>query len=115
MVRAARKLLDYGVKLAIVKKGEHGALAVTPEYTIVVPAYPTEAVVDPTGAGDSFAGGVCGYLALCGEVNSGTLRKALRYGTVLASFQVEDFGLNRLRSVTRGDIERRLIKFESMI
>ncbi|MCK6438801.1 MAG: PfkB family carbohydrate kinase [Planctomycetes bacterium] len=114
LVRAARALLKHGLKLVIIKKGEHGALAMTPDYTIVVPAYPTEAVVDPTGAGDSFAGGVMGYLALAGELNPGTLRKALRYGTVTASFQVEDFGLERHLSLGRADIEQRLIHFEAM-
>lgn len=87
----------------------------TPDDVAVLPAYPTEAVIDPTGAGDSFAGGTLGYLALCGEVSAGTLRKALRYGTVTASYQVEDFGLDRHTALTSGDIEKRLIRFESML
>jgi sugar/nucleoside kinase (ribokinase family) len=115
LMRAASKLLAAGPRLVIIKKGEHGALAVTPEYRIMVPAFPTEALVDPTGAGDSFAGGVMGYLALCGEVTQGTLRKAMRYGTVCASYQVEDFGLDRHRGLSRKDIERRLIEFEGML
>jgi len=115
LIRAARKLLTAGPRLVIIKKGEHGALAVTPEYRIMVPAFPTEALVDPTGAGDSFAGGVMGYLALCGEVTQGTLRKAMRYGTVCASYQVEDFGLDRHRTLSRKDIERRLIELEGML
>lgn len=115
LMRAATKLLAAGPRLVIIKKGEHGALALTPEYRIMVPAYPTEALVDPTGAGDSFAGGVMGYLALCGEVSQGTLRKAMRYGTVCASYQVEDFGLDRHRALSRKDIERRLIEFEGML
>lgn len=114
-VRAARKLLEYDLKLVVIKKGEHGVLALTPDYTIVLPAYPTETVVDPTGAGDSFAGGTFGYLALCDELNAGTLRKALRYGTITASFQVEDFGLDRHRALSRADIERRLIHLEAML
>ncbi len=115
LIRAARALLAKGPKLVIIKKGEHGALAMTKDYRIMVPAYPTEALVDPTGAGDSFAGGVMGYLALTGEVTQGTLRKAMRYGTVCASYQVEDFGLDRHRTMSRRDIERRLIDFESML
>lgn len=115
IVGAARKMLTYGLDLIVIKKGEHGALAMTPDYTVVIPAYPTERVIDPTGAGDAFAGGTFGYLALCDELTPGTLRKALRYGTVCASFQVEGFGLERHLEIGRGDIERRLIEFESML
>jgi len=116
MIRAARKLLAaHELKLIIIKKGEHGSLAVTPDFVIATPAYPTEAVIDPTGAGDSFAGGTLGYLSLCGELNQGTLRRAIRYGTVCASFQVEDFSLDRHKGLTRADIERRLIDFEHML
>ncbi|MCA8940132.1 MAG: sugar kinase, partial [Planctomycetes bacterium] len=82
IVAAARKMLSFGLDLIIIKKGEHGALAMTPDYTVVLPAYPTERVIDPTGAGDAFAGGTFGYLALCDELSPGTLRKALRYGTI---------------------------------
>jgi sugar/nucleoside kinase (ribokinase family) len=108
LIKAARKLLELGPKRVIVKKGEHGAISLTSETFFALPAYPLERVVDPTGAGDSFAGGLIGYLASKGRTDEGTFRRAIAYGTVLASFNVEDFSLRRLSSLSRADIERRI-------
>jgi sugar/nucleoside kinase (ribokinase family) len=103
--QAIRKLFDLGARTVIVKRGEHGATLATREFQFSVPAYPTEKFVDPTGAGDSFAGGLLGYLARSGE--GASLRKALLYGTVMGSFTVEDFGCGRLQKVTAPEIEER--------
>ncbi len=104
--QAVRRLLELGARAVIVKRGEHGATLATREFQFSVPAYPTERFVDPTGAGDSFAGGVLGYLAKCGG-ELGSLRRALLYGVVMGSFTVEDFGCGRLQRVTPDEIEER--------
>jgi len=108
LIRASREILDMGPDLVVVKKGEHGALLALPEGFAVLPAYPTLEVVDPTGAGDSFAGAMLGHLARCGEVTETSLREALGYGTVVASITVEDFSLRRLCSCTLAEVEARL-------
>ena len=108
VLTAARKILEMGPKFVIVKKGEHGAIFVSQYDTYVIPAFPTENVVDPTGAGDSFAGGMMGYLASQGKMDAETIKTALAYGTVTASFQIEGFGADRLLEITREDIDRRL-------
>ena len=111
VVRAARKILAMGPRHLIVKRGEYGALQFSDDEIFAVPAFPLENVVDPTGAGDSFAGGMFGSLAADGEVTSRTLRRAIVYGTVVASFTVEDFGLNRLRRLDRAAIDARYRQF----
>ena len=83
--------------------------------TYVMPAYPTERVVDPTGAGDSFAGGILGYLAEQDNFDPATLKKALAYGVLVASFTVEDFSLDRLKQITRADIDLRLAQYQRML
>ncbi len=103
---AIRKLLTMGVGTLIVKRGEHGATLATKDFQFSIPAYPTEKVVDPTGAGDSFAGGIVGYLARSGG-DATSLRKALVYGAVMGSFAVEEFGTRRLQKVTKDEIESR--------
>ena len=103
---AIRKLLAMGVRTLIVKRGEHGATLATKDFQFSIPAYPTEKVVDPTGAGDSFAGGIVGYLARSGG-DAASLRKALVYGAVMGSFTVEEFGTRRLQKVTEDEIESR--------
>ena len=103
---AIRKLLAMGVPTVIIKRGEHGATLATKDFQFSIPAYPTEKVVDPTGAGDSFAGGIVGYLARSGG-DAASLRKALVYGTVMGSLAVEEFGTRRLQGVTRDEIETR--------
>jgi sugar/nucleoside kinase (ribokinase family) len=107
LIRAGRALLKLGPKVVVVKKGEHGAFLFSPHFFYALPAYPTERVVDPTGAGDSFAGGVMGCLARAGAVNESQWKRALVYGAVIASFTVEDFSLERLRAIDRDDVERR--------
>jgi sugar/nucleoside kinase (ribokinase family) len=104
-----------GPKFVILKKGEHGAMLFSNDGVFVVPAYPTSDVVDPTGAGDSFAGGIMGYLAADGSPPPGRLRRGMAYGTVVASLTVEGFGLERLKRTTRHEIDERLEKYRSMM
>ena len=112
IIKAAKALKNYGAKMVLIKKGENGVLFYSDKFIFSLPAYPVADVVDPTGAGDTFAGGFMGYLVKAGRINSLVLKKALAYGTVAASFNVEDFGLNRTSKLTPGDLERRLIKFK---
>ncbi len=108
LVRAGRKVLNYGPQFVVIKKGEHGAMLVTADRVFVLPAYPTTEVRDPTGAGDSFAGGMMGYLASRQSFGFDDLKRALVRGTITASFTIEDFGVERIRSVTPADVDRRL-------
>lgn len=107
LIRAGKQILTYGPDRVVIKKGEHGAISLTDSTFFAAPAYPLESVSDPTGAGDSFAGGFLGYLASVGETSEVTVRKAVIYGTVVASFNVEDFSLDRQRRLTRSEIEDR--------
>lgn len=100
VVSAARAILQMGPRAVIVKKGEHGAVMFTPDSHFSAPSYPLEEVHDPTGAGDTFAGGLVGYLASTGDACERNLRKAIICGTVLASYDVEDFSLRRLLALT---------------
>jgi sugar/nucleoside kinase (ribokinase family) len=111
---AVGRLLDLGVRAVIVKRGEHGATLATREFHFTIPAYPTERVVDPTGAGDSFAGGLLGYLAAAGD-EARSLRRALVYASVMGSFAVEEFGTLRIQRVTREEIESRARALLEMI
>ena len=113
LLRAAREMLALGPRALIVKKGEHGAALVTKDGYYYAPGYPLEDVVDPTGAGDSFAGGFLGYIASQGQVSERQLHRALIHGSVVASFTVEDFSVNRLKDVTPADIKRRYREFAS--
>jgi sugar/nucleoside kinase (ribokinase family) len=115
LVRAGKAILRMGPKFVVLKKGEHGALLFSSDGVFVMPAYPTEHVIDPTGAGDSFAGGILGYLASDASPPPGRLRRAIAYGTVVASFTVEDFGLDRLRRTQRSDIDERLERYRNML
>jgi sugar/nucleoside kinase (ribokinase family) len=112
--RAARRILALGPKSVLVKRGEYGAILFSADSVFAVPAYPLEEVFDPTGAGDAFAGGVIGYLTATGERSEAGLRRAIVYGSVLASYIVEDFGGQRLRTLTRDDIERRYRQFVAL-
>jgi sugar/nucleoside kinase (ribokinase family) len=111
---AIRGLLELGARIVIVKRGEHGATLATRDFQFSIPAYPTEKFVDPTGAGDSFAGGILGYLARAGG-DAGSLRKALVYGSVMGSFTVEDFGTARLQAVTPEEVETRAKALMEMV
>lgn len=115
LVKAGKRILELGPKFVIIKKGEHGAMFFSEYETYVMPAYPTELVVDPTGAGDSFAGGIMGYLAEQGNLEPTTLKRALAYGVLVASFTVEDFSLERLRKITRTDIDLRMEQYQKML
>jgi sugar/nucleoside kinase (ribokinase family) len=114
IVRAARRILERGVKRMLVKRGEYGAILFSAESVFAVPAYPLEEVFDPTGAGDSFAGGLMGYLAATNDLSEASLRRGIVYGSVIASFIVEDFGGRRLRTLTRDDVERRYKRFVAL-
>jgi sugar/nucleoside kinase (ribokinase family) len=114
--RAARKVLELGPTLVVVKKGEHGALVVSPSFVFPAPACPLEEVQDPTGAGDTFAGGFLGYLASCDDHHQPReIKRAVIYGAVMASFTVESFSLSRLASVTVKEIEDRFGHIRDMM
>lgn len=113
LLRAAYNMLALGPRALIVKKGEHGAALVTKDGYYYAPGYPLEDVVDPTGAGDSFAGGFLGYIAKRRKASERELHRALIHGSVVASFTVEDFSVNRLKDVTPADIQRRYQEFAS--
>jgi sugar/nucleoside kinase (ribokinase family) len=114
LLRAAKHIFKLGPKTLVIKRGEHGALMVHDRFIFSVPAYPLEEVHDPTGAGDSFAGGFMGYLAGAGKVTDATLRAAMVYGSVMGSFTVEKFGVDRLQTAKRGEIHVRAKKFARM-
>jgi sugar/nucleoside kinase (ribokinase family) len=115
LVRAGHKIRELGPKFVIIKKGEHGAMFFSEYETYVMPAYPTANVVDPTGAGDSFAGGMMGNLASRENTDPKTLKEALAYGVVVASFNVEDFSLDRMRQIERTDLDRRMQEYRKML
>lgn len=115
LVRAGHRVLEMGPKFVVIKKGEHGAMFFSKHETYVLPAFPTPDVVDPTGAGDSFAGGMMGYLAEQGNFEPATLKKAMAYGMLVASFNVEDFSLDRMKRITRADLERRMEQYKRML
>ena len=111
LVKAAADILELGPTYLIIKKGEHGALLFDKNNVFFAPALPLENVVDPTGAGDTFAGGLLGYLAKTGDVSFENIKRGLIYGSAMASFVVEDFGNRRLKSLTSQEIEDRIAKF----
>lgn len=112
LVKAAREVLSYGPKFVVIKKGEHGSMLCTHDESFVLPAYPADLVVDPTGAGDSFAGGMMGYLATQGSFSPPTVKRALAFGTVVASYTISDFSLDGLRKATRESIDARFAEFK---
>ncbi|NLF73397.1 MAG: sugar kinase [Candidatus Anammoximicrobium sp.] len=115
LVRAGQRIRELGPKFVVIKKGEHGAMFFSQHETYVLPAYPTERVIDPTGAGDSFAGGMMGYLSEANNFDPPTLKRAMAYGILVASFNVEDFSLERLKEITREDLEFRLRQYQRML
>lgn len=115
LVKAARKIRSWGPSVVVIKKGEHGALLfVEDEHVFFAPALPLEEVFDPTGAGDVFAGGMMGYLASVGKVDFHHLKNAVLYGSAMASFCVEQFGSERLRSLRREEIRERYLRFRQL-
>ncbi|MBI2653453.1 sugar kinase [Candidatus Woesearchaeota archaeon] len=114
LVKAANEALRLGPKAVIIKKGEHGALLFTKNKHFNAPGYPLEKIKDPTGCGDSFGGAFIGYLAKTKDLSEHKLRKAMIYGSIVASYNAEDFGLNKLKNLTVKDIEKRYKEFQSM-
>ncbi len=118
LVQAAQWIMARGPRHVIIKKGEHGAFMFTQNSIFFAPAFPLESVFDPTGAGDSFAGGFIGYLSATGDLSEANMRRAVIYGSVMGSFAVEKFSIERLLTVTRSEIDqrvrdmRRLVTFE---
>ena len=115
LVTAGHRVREMGPRFVVIKKGEHGAMFFSEHELYVLPAFPTDRVVDPTGAGDSFAGGMMGYLAEQGNFQPETLKKAMAYGTLVASFTVEDFSLDRLKNIDRDDLEQRMEEYRRML
>jgi hypothetical protein len=116
-VTAGRDILKMGPRFVVIKKGEHGALLVHKDGVAAFPAFPTEKVIDPTGAGDTFAGGMMGYLASTNAKDPGSydsIRHSLAYGTVIASFTIEAFSLNRLESLKKPEIDARFREYANM-
>jgi sugar/nucleoside kinase (ribokinase family) len=112
LIKAAREILTWGPRALIVKRGEYGAALFTPENYFAIPAYPLESVFDPTGAGDTFAGGFMGYLASQEELDEAAMRRAMIFGSVMASFNVEEFGTERVRRLTHDEINERFRAFK---
>lgn len=115
LVHAAKWILERGPKTVLIKKGEHGAFMFTKDTIFHAPAYPLESVFDPTGAGDSFAGGFMGWLARTGDLSEANMRRAVIVGSAMGSFVVEGFSLKRLLEVSREDIEQRVADFHQLV
>ena len=115
LIEAGEELLKLGPKFAVIKKGEHGALLLTSDGPTVIPAFPTKEVRDPTGAGDSFAGGMLGFLASTGDFDPRNLRRSILFGTVAASFTIEGFSLSRVLEISRRDIDKRVHELADML
>jgi sugar/nucleoside kinase (ribokinase family) len=115
LITAGKKLLERGPSLMIIKKGEHGVLLLGKDFVFGLPAHPCEKVVDPTGAGDSFGGGFLGYLDKVGSFDQASLRKAAVYGSVMASFTIESFGIDSLKSLTPDRIDSRYRDFQKLV
>ncbi|MBM4005685.1 MAG: sugar kinase [Planctomycetes bacterium] len=115
LVRAGQKICRMGPKFVVIKKGEHGAMFFSEHETYVLPAFPTDQVVDPTGAGDSFAGGMMGYLASQHEITPQTLKESLAHGILVASYNVEDFSLDQMQRIGREDIDFRMERYRRML
>ena len=115
LARAANQILDLGPRAVVIKRGEHGATLITNGNYFSVPAFPVLTVIDPTGAGDSFAGGFVGYLAKSQDTSDTGLKNAMVHGSVMASFNVEDFSIRRLESLTQHEIDLRYERFIDML
>jgi len=114
LVIAAKKIMTMGPKYVVIKKGEHGALMFHKEEMFYAPALPLEEVFDPTGAGDTFAGGFAGYIAKTGDYSFGNLKKAIIYGSALASFCVEKFGTERMVHLDKDELFKRILQFKNL-
>jgi len=114
LVKAAKTIMGYGPRVLIIKRGEYGALMFTASSTFAAPAFPLEEIFDPTGAGDTFAGGLMGYLANTGDISEENIRRAIIYGSVMASFNVEAFSLERLTTLKPAEIKERYYAFKRL-
>jgi sugar/nucleoside kinase (ribokinase family) len=114
LVVAARKIHTMGPKYVVIKKGEHGALLFHDEHVFYAPALPLEEVFDPTGAGDTFAGGFAGYIAKTGDISFENMKNAVIYGSTLASFCVEKFGTERMQNLSNSEVDKRLLQFKQL-
>lgn len=114
LMRAARIIVNFGPKAVIIKKGEHGVIYFSKDSHFIAPAYLLETVYDPTGAGDTFAGGMIGYLSKAGNINETNIRKSIIYGSILASFAVEDFSVDRMLEISMDDINTRYDHFKKI-
>ncbi len=114
LLKAAQLIVSYGPKAVVIKRGEYGVLYFSGKSHFAAPAYLLESVYDPTGAGDTFAGGMMGYLSRAKVINEATIRKSIVYGSILASFTVEDFSVNKLLEISKKDIEARYRQFRRM-
>jgi sugar/nucleoside kinase (ribokinase family) len=114
LIKAARKILAQGPRARVIKRGEYGAALFTSDSYFAIPAYPLESVFDPTGAGDTFAGGFMGYLASHDKIDEATMRRAMIFGSVMASFNVEEFGTERTQRLTHAEINERFRTFKRM-
>jgi sugar/nucleoside kinase (ribokinase family) len=114
LIKAARTILSWGPRALIAKRGEYGAALFTADSYFAIPAYPLESVFDPTGAGDTFAGGFMGYLASQENLDEAALRRAMIFGSVMASFNVEEFGTARVQRLTHAEINERFGAFKQM-
>jgi len=115
LVKAARWIMEKGPRYVLIKKGEHGAFMFTPDSVFFAPAYPLETVFDPTGAGDSFAGGFIGSLAASGDLSDRSMRRAVVVGSAMGSFACEKFSNTRLLEITRADIDKRVQEFRELV
>ncbi len=114
LIKAGKKILKLGPDVVVIKKGEHGAVLIIDGTIFTAPAYPIESIQDPTGAGDSFAGGFAGWIAKTDDISEENLRKAVIYGSAIASFCVEDFGISKIRNLSWDKIQERFIAFREL-
>jgi sugar/nucleoside kinase (ribokinase family) len=114
LISASRRVLDLGPDMVVVKKGEHGAFLLSAEGYFSAPAYPLESVFDPTGAGDAFAGGFMGHLGRSKDLGGANIKRAIIYGTVMASFCVEEFSVAGMDRISPNDIERRYLALKDV-
>jgi len=114
LIKAAKAIVSKGPKAVVIKKGEHGVLYYSKGSHFLAPAYPLDNVYDPTGAGDTFAGGMIGYLSKAGKIDNASIRKSIVYGSIFASFVVEDFSMNKLLKISMTDINKRYNELKEM-